>query len=409
MSRRIESGTEKDIKGISGKLEVIPDRLTDEVLKATEWRPDSVRVVFKVKNDPNDKEVSWAIPIESPDLRPFTRKVPKGEKALRKEIEGMLTTEPTWANVYNNFIQRWLCPPGKHLGRLNDIRQTVSREGVTRWFIQLVTEDNQTTEFPAKWHGVEMEVGEMPDQDWAGPKELLNSGKSPFYYLCQLGLEWDRWIQELENAEALFPGHYDSDGRQIAPYFEDMDDWTLTMLKAVQRHGLAQVKWETERHPQYVLSMVKGNIWFELEPLLAKGTPEEQAFRDEKEVFLELWENLSRVILEKDDVRFVAGVGIITEDAKPIVKGILVPIVRAYPGLVKQHREDGIPMVTFPIERDNWFTNSLAVLGFLAERLMKVDDVFEVVNLTDPKTLLAWAEENVSELKDDMSVDEQEF
>jgi hypothetical protein len=181
------------------------------------------------------------------------------------------------------------------------------------------------------------------------------------------------------------------------------------MLKAVQRHGLAQVKWETERHPQYVLSMVKGNIWFELEPLLAKGTPEEQAFRDEKEVFLELWENLSRVILEKDDVRFVAGVGIITEDAKPIVKGILVPIVRAYPGLVKQHREDGIPMVTFPIERDNWFTNSLAVLGFLAERLMKVDDVFEVVNLTDPKTLLAWAEENVSELKDDMSVDEQEF
>ena len=407
---RVAAGTEDQIKGTSGKLEVIADRLTGEILEAQEWRPEALRVVFKIKGDPK-QEVSWAIPIEAPNLFPYTSQVPQGEAALRKAIEGMIDTRPRWANVYNGFINQWLASPGTHIGTLDNIRGGVSADTGKVWsFIRLKTREGLTASFPAGWpEKLVKKVGATPREDWIGPEEEFNSGKSPFHYLCQLGLDWERWTKvDLEEAPALFNGHYDSDGRQLKPYFEDIDDWSLELMKACKDHGLASVQFKTDVHPKHGLGVVKpqGQFFFALTPV--EGSPEDKAFSDEREVFLELWDNLTKVILQKPEVRLIAGTGKPTEHGKLVIKGVMVPIVRAYPQIVKLVKDD-VPTVSFnPVSRENWRTNGLAVLGFVAERLMKEQDLFEIVNLKDPTTLLAWAAENVPELADDLSVEEGE-
>ena len=76
---------------------------------------------------------------------------------------------------------------------------------------------------------------------------------------------------------------------------------------------------------------------------------------------------------------------------------------------------DGVPTVSIPVKREDWRTNGLAVLGFVAERLMGEDELFDIVDFDhvsgafgNTTALLAWAAENVPELADDMTVDEGE-
>jgi hypothetical protein len=370
--------------------------------------------VFKAKADPQ-RELSWAVPISAPDLRPYSNSKPQGEAALRKQIQQMLDGEPRWVETYGNFIRHFMPPPGgTYTGYLDEIRHGVSADTGKLWsFIRLVTVDNLKVDFPAGWpKGLEKRVGKTPREDWIGPKGEFNSGKSPFYYLCQLGLDWDRWTNvELEEAEALFPGHYDSDLKPIEPYFEDVDNWAAELFDACKRHGLKPVQFSTHIHPKHGLSVVKpkGKFFFQLTPIIIEGSQEDRDFQKEKDVFLDRYEKLTQAVLDDYDARFVAGTGKPTKDkGSEIVKGIIVPVVRAYPSLVRKRNDKGDPVASFPVRFEDWRTNGLAVLGFLAERLLQDEDLLEIVDLKDPGKLLAWAKENVTELEDDMTVDEAE-
>jgi len=409
---RIESGTGDQIKGVSGKMQVIPDRVVEEILQATEWRPEAVRVVFTLKDNPT-KEVSWAVPIEEPDLRPFSSQVPQGEPALRRELQGKLDTSPRWANLRNNFIDCFLAPPGTHIGTLHDFSlYTKKSTGELRCWIHLITREGLWTSFTTPWNAIECRVGQTAAEDWLGPEKELNSGKGPFPYLIKCGLDWKRWTEvELEQAPALFPKHYDSDMIPVEPYFHNIEDLTPEILAATRRHGLKPVQWEVVPDDEWVLTITKDGFFYALTPIVIEGSPEDKAFQDTKTVFLELWENFSRVLLDKPDLPFLIEEGEDdgkpTEDVKPVIRGVLVPLIRAYPDTVKLF-QGGVPRARFPIKHEDWRTNGLAVLSFVAERLMKEQELFQIVNLDDPATLLEWAAANVPELADDMSVDEGE-
>ena len=404
---RVSAGTEDQIKGTSGKLEVVADRLADDILEAQEWRPEALRVVFKIHGSPKE-EVSWAIPIESPNLFPYTSNVPQGEAALRKTINGMLDTRPRWANVYNGFINQWLAPPGTHIGKLDNIRGGVSADTGKVWsFIRLKTREGFTASFPAGWpEKLEKKVGDTPREDWIGPEPEFNSGKSPFLYLCQLGLDWERWTKvDLEEAPALFNGHYDSDGRQVAPYFENIEDWSLELMAACKLHGLKSVQFKTDVHPKHGLGIVKpqGKYFFALTPVIIEGSPEDKAYQDERVVFYEMWDNLTKVV-KGDKARFATVAGKPTPEGAEIVRGLIVPAVRLQPEIVK-YFVDGEPKARFPVEHEDWRTNGLVVLDLMAERLMKTD----VAALCgDVDAFTAWLAENVPELADDLTVDEAE-
>jgi len=407
---RVSAGTEDEIRGLSDKAEVIADRLADKILEAQEWRPEALRVIFKVKNDPKE-EVSWTIPIESPNLFPYTSNVPQGEPALRRAIEGMLDTRPRWANIYNGFIDEWLAPPGTHTGKLDDIRHGVTADTGKIWsFIRLKTREGLTSTFPAGWpEKLQKKVGDTPREDWIGPKEEFSSGRSPFHYLCQLGLDWDRWTGiELEEAPALFNGHYDQDARQIAPYFEDIDDWSAELMAACKRHGLSSVQFKTDIHPKHGLSVVKpkGKYFFALTPVIVEGSPEDQAYQDERAMFYKTWGKLTEIV-HGEDARFAFGTGKPTEDGANVVRGFIVPAVRQKPEIVKYFVE-GEPKAKFPIEREHWRTNGLVFLDLMAERLMKLDSL-PPCDPDDTGPFLDWLGGNMTkELKDDMTVDEGE-
>ena len=406
---RVASGTKDQMSGTTGKLQVIADRVSDKLLDATEWRPEAIRVVLTLQTDP-EKEVSWAVPIESPDLRPYSTLVPQGEPALRRALNGALDTRPRWVDVYNNFVNHFLAPPGEHIGTLDDFHQfTRKSDGALRCSFRLVTKEGLVSQFTTPWPAIECRKGETPEGDWMGPEKELNEGTGPFPYLCTLGLDWKRWTDvELEQAVALFDGHFAENMDPIKSYFQDIDDLTPEIFAAVKRHGLKPVQWEVVPHDTFTLSITRGQFFFELTPVVVEG---DESFQAVKIVFLELWENFSRVLLEKPKLEFLIqegeDEGKPTEDAKTVIRGVLVPLIRAYPDTVKLFR-DGVPKAGFPVKREDWRTNGLAVLSFVAERLMAEQELFQIVNLDDPASLLAWCEENVKELRDDMSVDEGE-
>ena len=166
--------------------------------------------------------------------------------------------------------------------------------------------------------------------------------------------------------------------------------------------------------PNSIRPITRGQFFFELTPVIVEESQEDKAFQGARDVFLELWENFSRVLLDKPTLLFSAEDGKSTEEVKPIIKGVMVPIVREYPALVKLFR-DGVPTISIPVKREDWRTNGLAVLSFIPERLMKEKEMFDIVDFNyetgifgDPTALLAWAAENVPELQDDMTVDEGE-
>ena len=145
-------------------------------------------------------------------------------------------------------------------------------------------------------------------------------------------------------------------------------------------------------------------------PVIIEGSEEDKAFREEKESTLELWDNLTKVLLEDDEARFVAATGKPTKQGARIVKGVMVPLVREYPELVVK-RVKGKPVASFPIKREDWRTNGLVVLGWTAERLLGLDyeEIAKVADLEDPEPLLEWAKEHVPELADDHTTDEVDY
>ena len=366
---------------------------------------ESLRVAFGVEGE--DGTVSLSVQIEDPrdDLWGFVSDPDAApmddEAALRAFVEREIVKDPVTVYV-SGFIQSRQAPVGPHVFErvIRIFRyQTTGRDGKPnpRLGMVAVTAEGLT----ASWTCPEPAMsdnrkGDGPAGDRIGP---ISADVHAFQYLQMFGLNWDRMKAELEDeGAALWPGHWDANGDPVPSLFPDLNDPWQGFLDMIERHGPRRVKMEIERHPQYGLGPKRlGKGLVKMTEIEGGGglSPE---FEREKAVFLEVWDNLTKVLLGKDDARFLAG-GKFTDEGKEIAKSVLAPLVRRWPEGMRKHRADGSPEIHLPPTEVTWKLNALVAANVTAEKLMRMseEERFVTVSLTDPASLLAWAEGAVPE------------
>ena len=119
-------------------------------------------------------------------------------------------------------------------------------------------------------------------------------------------------------------------------------------------------------------------------------------------MFLELWDNLTKIITGKDEARFMAG-GRFTDEGRDVALSVLKPLVLTYPNAVTGTKADGTPEIVLPPNADTWTLDGLVCANFTAERLFKLTEQerFDLVNLSDHTgaKIVEWAAENVPDFR----------
>ena len=261
-----------------------------------------------------------------------------------------------------------------------------------------------TTTWNCKEPQLEKRRGQRgPDDDYIGPKSQLNPNQRVFEYLTNFGLKWNNLEQDLQTAEAYWPGHADNQDIPIPALFRDIENPWPSFLEMIDRHGTGNpVKMEIVRHETYGLGPKRTGQFpiVKMIPIEREGGIDVSAeeFKKEAILFGELWDNLTKVVFAKDDARFMVG-GKFTEDGRALAVAVLVPLVHTYPDAVKLKKPDGSPRIDLPPEPNGWTLNGLVCANLTAERLMKLDEEerFNVVDLKEADNLLTWAAEAVPE------------
>lgn len=399
-----EGGT---FEGLTGNFTAKPTEVADKKIEGREGRPDSLRVVFEVEGQ--DDKLSLFVPLHESAvdrLRPFIHdadNVPTDEAGLRSYLASNLPGDTFLVYASNGSIRGTTAPAGKHRIRLTGLhkftRRTDGQERV-RFFAE--TKTFETVTFTVKYPDLVCKVGQKPEQDDIGPAKELSPNKYLFEYLIAFGLDWQQFGQEITDAYQngnLFT-RLGLDGPEPG-YFSEPDDITEELFQATKRHG--PNRWcevEIVDNKQYGLGPRRGE-WshIELTPIIVEGASDNAEFNREKLVFLEMWENLTKIVLGKDAARFMVG-SALTDDGRTIAKGILVPLLYRWPEGMLTKKSDGTPAIHLPPTPETWNINAVACANLTAEKLMALDEEarFRVANLTDQgASIIAWAEENLAD------------
>jgi len=380
--------------GITGKFYVCPSSVTDEIQKWQDGTP-YIRVIFDVYE--MDKQVSMSVPLDNalPILRPFMPKikvVPDTELELKDFIANNIGMELWLAYVKNGWIKSVLAEKGTRLGYFQDMWLTTGKDGVPRTMIVLEERGTfLTSAISTPWYDATYIKGATPTGD---KMEGLNNKAGPWPYLKKLGLDIEKLGEEMDAAEALWPGHIDLDRGSIPSFFSNVENIVPDIVAAVYRHGRKLVQWEVHDDPEYGASVVKDGIWFDLQPVVMADSGE---FDAEKVRALENWDNLTRAVLNKD-VGFMRGSSL-TDDGRYMVKHFLVPLVQAHPAIVTGVKPDGSPAVMFPITQEDWTLDGLVALNMAVEEMFKkgveFTDLTGVFDSNDSSKLVQWVRDNV--------------
>ena len=398
-----EGGSYQDHKG---EFVVLYQDIAEETMKPKS--PDSpfkesLRVAYNIKG--TEDTVSLGVSIESPaaDLLGFVpdpNEAPvNNETALRQFIQGSAYREPLTVYV-GGFIRSRLALEGTHTftSIANVIQYNRQSDGQVRLVMVAATADGLTTSWTCPEPQFKKTKGETPDSEdeYIGP---LSPDSYAFQYLQMFGLDWEQMQKDLRNAEAYWPGHYDTNGNPITPLFPDQSNPWNGFLAITARHGWKPVKMTVERHKQFGLGpkrIAKGLVkMVEVDA----GSSMNAEFEREKLVFLELWDNLTKVVLADDNTRFMAA-GKLTDEGRTIASGILVPLLHRWPEGILKQKDDGSPAVHLPPTPDTWNINALVAASKTAEAIMGMDEEgrFLHVSLTDGgKNVVSWAELNLAE------------
>lgn len=409
--------------GLTGNYVARPVSVAEKIVEGKDGRPDALRVVFEVE-DKKD-ELSLFVPLGPGAAQrlalfaPGATGVPTTESALREWIARNVRPDKVLVYAKNGSIWSRIAEPGKHRAQLSGLFKFHNKKGEPRAGFRLRTADGKDISWTTTWPALVCKVGDTPEEDDIGPKGALNGSQYLFGYLIDLGLDWKRFEAELVAAyNGTLP-----DGRkgrlframgldgEEPGFFQDPEDITPDLLDAVKRHGPATVEVEVVNDREYGIGPKRGDFSrVQLTKIIVEGGAGgvSAEFEREKGRLLDALDVLAIKLFQRD-TRFAAGSNT-TEDGKAVMRGLIVPLVRLNPGIVRKQKEDGSPLVTFPFGPDGWTLNGVAALSMAVEKLLQMDDeeLFLTVDLHNSASLLAWAERAATELKADMSVDEPE-
>ncbi len=380
---RIESGTERERGvGAKGTLHLQYVGVAEQLIEAKEGRPAAVRVQFLSEAaEPISMGVPLTIAARS-RLQPFVtvpEMVPTSQEGLTALIDRLFQKDVWWwVECYNGWVSnidpkdhstmpKVHCEPGPHRGYLYDMHRFTRADGASRVAFELLDTNSRWASFTCPWpKDLLCEKGDTQEDDYIGPTSALNSEVTMWRYLCQLGLDWQRFIGELEEASVLY-SQLGLDGT-IAGYFNDPEDITPELVAAVHQHGPQMVQWEMVITSDYGLGIQRtATHQIELLPVIVDGDD----FKRDTMKMLQTWDKVASVILGKP-VKMTNENGGITDDGKVIVNGLWRPIVNAYPAVTTATRTDGLPGMNFPITAAKWSTGGIVCLRWLAERLVAI-------------------------------------
>jgi len=424
---RADIGTEETRTGSGkkGEFKVKFLEVSEKIMTAKKPEsnfPDSLRLLYEIVG--TEDTVSLSVPIEHPSraLLGFCEEpenAPANEKELRAYVSAFAIYDPIFVYVRDSFIRNRLAPEGEHIfTKLIGVWPYDNAEGTSRLGFTATTANGLTATWNCKDPQLKWKIGDTPDQDYVGGETELNPNQWAFQYLQAFGLKWDRLKNDIQGCKALWPGHYDGDGRPIEPLFPDTKNPWQGFLGLIKKHGGNAVKMEIIRHEKWGLGPKRTGQF----PIV-KMTPVEivdvtdpliEEFNREAVRFMEDWEKLTQVLFKRPDVRFMISRNFTTE-GRDVAVNIIKPVVYAYPGIVKEYKDNGDPVIHLPPSANDWHLNGIVCLNFLAERLVAIEDeksgtLFDLINLTNPdlEKLLAWVAENVPELAEPMEESEGE-
>lgn len=403
-------------KGKKGHFYVVPSEVSPELSTfqrdGMEFR--QVRVIFTVQGTKDTVNLGVDIADPAPRLGLFmdpTNAPANDADALKRFIKNNIGNDAYFVRVHNNFIQDHVAPEGKHIAKLAPycsdeylcgLRLFSNARGDLRVNFRLVTDRREAI----CWHRPFNDGIEFVDDDCH-----LNPNVLWLKEVCTLGLDYDRFKEELEEADYWFDSMTMNGIRK--GFFENPLDPIPEINRMVDTHGAQPVQVTVVLDQQYGYGPPRGEYQkIELTPVIvAEGSRPHSQFEEVWKEFNGLWDSVVAMVMKTEDPLLRLG-----KLTKPyglaIAKSVLVPIINAYPRIVKQEKPDGSPKIAFSTDLDHltahWSTDGVAALCFLAEELLKLDEteLFTIANTTSADALLEWAAKTVPELSGDMEMEE---
>ncbi len=369
-----------------------------ETQPGKEGLPDAIKVMFDAENG---EQVCLFVPIGPqaafvllPFLKDTAYQAPTTEKELRKFLTDHFPEGEFLVYVQNGSVRSVIAKPGKHLARLHRLFVYRTERGDTRVRIVLRNKEHEEISWTVPWSDavtLNMDSGDV----------TIIASRHLFQYLDLLGLDLDRFGQEVEQAEAegRLVSCYDTAGEPVVGLFEDDSPQSLVraLQDAVLRHGPTWVQVEVVDNPTWGPGP-RGVGTKDGVKLVQVIEQEDAVFQRELAVFHELWDALTK-LLKGGNARLAVG-NSLTAEGREVVKGVAKPILLAYPHLLVRPGT-----VVWPFSPDNIHLEGLAALDLLAQRLL--NHGVEKVNLDDPAWLLNWAKEAVPELAQEKIVEKE--
>jgi hypothetical protein len=432
MPAQIEKGGE----GFKGYAWVTPHSISDDLMQKQEGQ--ELRLIFKVedekKQDGSPILVNYGVPVDPERaviaMMPWLGKdvkLPSGPEAMKDFIARNMPGEKRYARIYNNFIQEYPSPLGTHRGTLVDLR-TFWSDKYNQTRISFIV---QTTEgFTTTWHApysIKCVLAEDPAKD----DITFFDTRLDIDYLMTLGLDFKQFVTEINE-------YHKTNGRlfsrltldgQLPGMFQDPADISPELMHAIKRYGPATVEFKIVQEKGYNPGPERQGKYHKvvLKPIVIEGdsgpSKAEAAFQKEAARFAETGERFISEVMATP-TRFAVD-STVTQEAIPVLKALIVPLVNRFPQISKKRKEDGTVGVSTVLSAENWTTDGLAALETVMARALAADEKGElpggklgdlmegpmntkVLQGEQESPLVQWAIENVPTLGFDPAISAEE-
>jgi len=409
--------------GARGSFMVEPYEIANDLIVRDGHDPQ-LRIKFRTVPGPGEESINvsmgvdlvnkdWAFERLQPCCPTLNRAQLEGadEAKMRELIKGNLTTEPRLAYVKSGYIQSFTAMPGTHRGKFKSMFLTTRKtDGVVRAAIVLRNNQGLESFWTMPWGpdakgenaAVIAEVGDTAATD----KIEIFASKAVFDALITLGFDMDLFMKRLRSADAFFP-HIGLDGDGPEPMFQNHENITPELVAFMHEErdgydGPRTVEWKVVQETGYPIGPERTGQYKKVE--LTPVVVDESEFQQELKLFLTRWDKLTRKVFEDQDLRFVVA-GAVTDQGYELAKKVMVPVINAYPDVVKGKKADGSPSIKLPPKPDTWNLNGLVAMSDFASKLMKEEKFLDIIN--DQEQLIAWTNLEVDILQTDLAYVEE--
>lgn len=335
---------------------------------------------------------------------------PAGEAALRQFIAQNAVREPVAVKAKDNFIQFRACPLGPndgdatYEGRLAFIytgtRPDFNNPAETQHRVSMAfyTDEGERATVNDPTPVLLTKVGQTPEEDVIDGE--LNRDKAFWTHAIACGLDWTRFLEEMREADALWPGHYDSNMKPLPSYFTSADpaEWPLDVMGVIERHGGPfRVRWTMTKHEKGypTLKRNKSKIII-LETITQQMSAEDEDWLDWRTRFADTMDLLVGQAFGDDRLTFVNRADwYLTDKGKETAVHMIKPIYELWPNIAPP---EGI--TTRIRSPKNWNTDLFIAVQHVADALLKSQKaeyelaVSGLVGEGRAEELVAWLDAN---------------